>query len=51
MADNDTEDTPRRYAAYDTTLHRYVGGVHDTKKAANDAAKAAGAKTHEVRDV
>lgn len=39
------------YAAYDKTYLRYVGGTHATKKAAGDAAKAAGAKNIEIREV
>lgn len=42
-----------RFAAYDTTYERFVGGVHDTKTAATEAAKAAGVsgKRLEIRGV
>ena len=38
-----------RYAAYDTTYLKYVGGVPDTKGAARDAAKAKGVKAGDIR--
>lgn len=40
-----------RFAAYDTTLGKYVGGVHDTKTKARDAGKASGAESFEVVEV
>lgn len=42
-----------RYSAYDTTYERFVGGVHDTKAKARDAAKAKGSegKHVEIREV
>lgn len=38
-----------RYAAYDKRYLKYVGGVHDSKSAARDAAKEAGVKTGDIR--
>ena len=40
-----------RYAAYDKTFLRFVGGTHLTAKAARDAAKERGAKAVEIREV
>lgn len=40
-----------RYSAYDTTLGRYVGGVHDSKAKARDAAKADGIEGDRVEVV
>lgn len=37
-----------RFAAYDTRLAKFVGGVHDTKKSATDAAKARGVKSADI---
>lgn len=37
-----------RFAAYDTRLQKFVGGVHDTKKAATDAAKTRGVKAGDI---
>lgn len=42
---------PRRYAAYDKVLLRFVGGVHDTKAAAKAAAKAAGVSSVSIHTV
>lgn len=41
MAENTDGPGTGRYAAYDTTLQRFVGGVHSTQA----KAKAAGAKS------
>lgn len=43
----------QKYAAYDTRLERFVGGVHDSKTDARDAAKAKGvaASDIDVREV
>lgn len=38
-----------RFAAYDTRLTRYIGGVHDSRKGATDAAKARGVKPGDVK--
>lgn len=45
--------TGKRYAAYDKTYLRFVGGVHDTKAKATKAAKDTGIKLGdlEVREV
>ncbi len=53
---SDTKPTPTaektpRYAGYDQTMLRFVGGVHDTRAAAAEAAKAAGARRVTVREV
>lgn len=40
-----------RFSAYDQERLRFVGGVHDTKGKARDAAKARGASKIEVRAV
>lgn len=40
-----------RYCAYDKTYLSYMGGVHDTKSAARDAAKEAGATDFEIVEV
>lgn len=45
------EDTPKRFAAYDKDYLRFVGGTHDTKTKARDAAKERGAKNVEIREV
>lgn len=49
-----TEDDDRvvRYAVYDATLLRFLGGTHETRKAANEAKKS-GPSGHklEVRSV
>lgn len=44
-------DAPKVYAAYDLDHLRFVGGTHDTKKAATDAAKARKVKRYEIREV
>lgn len=46
-------DEKTRYAGYDTRYERFVGGVHDTKAAAEKAAKAKGVKAADldVREV
>lgn len=41
----------KRYAVYDKTYQRFVGGVHDTKKAAQDEAKTRKVKSSEIREV
>lgn len=40
-----------RFAAYDTTLGKYVGGTHDSKSKADKAGKSAGAATVTVVEV
>lgn len=50
MAEQQTQES-KRYAAYDKTFEKFVGGVHDTKSAAEKAAKDRGAKTVEIREV
>lgn len=40
-----------RYAAYDTTYLKFVGGVHATKAAATKAAKDAKVDKFEIREV
>lgn len=47
MADNDT----KRYAAYDKTLLKYVGGTHEKKSDAEKAAKDRGVTDVEIREV
>lgn len=54
MADDDTTDNPAdetaeagRWAVYDTTLLRFVGGVH-TKKPTKKQAEGLAAEGHEV---
>lgn len=51
MDEQSTETSSGRYAAYDTTYQRFVGGVQDTKAKAREAAKAAGHSTVEIREV
>lgn len=42
----------KRYAAYDKTFKRFVGGgTHDTRKAASQAAKDRKVESFEVREV
>lgn len=43
-------DSPR-YAVYDNTYLRFVGGTHENRKAATAAAKAAGLDDYEIREV
>lgn len=43
--------TAQRYAAFDDTYQRFVGGVHTSKKDAEQAAKDAGAEKFTVREV
>lgn len=45
------EGSTPRYAAYDKDFLRFVGGTHDTKAKARDAAKDKGAKNVEIREV
>lgn len=40
-----------RYSAYDKTYGKYVGGVHDTKAKAREAAKAKGSTDVEIVEV
>lgn len=40
-----------RFAAYDTTLGKYVGGVHDSRDKARRAGKDSGAESVEVVEV
>lgn len=52
--DTGTEDPDTgRYAAYDTRLGRYVGGVHDSEAKAKRAARDAGVKSGDttIREV
>lgn len=46
-------EPPKRYAAYDRDHGRYVGGVRDTKREADDIAKGIrdAGRTAEVREV
>lgn len=45
-------DGTGRFAGYDTTLGRFVdGGVHDSRKAAEKAAKESGAASYRVVEV
>lgn len=45
-------DAPEeRFAAYDKTLLRFVGGVHSTRAKATKAAKDKGATSVEIRTV
>lgn len=50
MAEN-TEEKTKVFAAYDTTYLRFVGGTHPTKAAAEKAAKDAGVRRYEIREV
>lgn len=40
-----------RFAAYDTTLGKYVGGTHDSKTKAEKAGKDSGASSFKVVEV
>lgn len=40
-----------RFAAYDTTLGKYVGGTHDSRDKARKSGRDAGAKTVEIVEV
>lgn len=40
-----------RFSAYDTTLGKYVGGVHDSKSKAQTAGKDSGAESFKVVEV
>lgn len=40
-----------RYAAYDTTLGKYVGGTHDSEAKARKAGKDSGAESYKVVEV
>lgn len=54
MTESAAEPTPSgRFSAYDTVQLKFVGGVHDTKGAAREAAKDRGVKPGdiEVREV
>ena len=49
MADESTTD--KRFAVYDKTFLRFVGGTHATRKDAEQAAKDRKVKRFEVREV
>jgi hypothetical protein len=50
MAENDQQDEGRtRYAAYDTKLQRFIGGVQDSESKAKAAAKAMGVEPSDTQ--
>jgi len=44
-------EQPKRFAVYDTTYERFVGGTHADRKAATALAKERKLRSHEIREV